>query len=645
MTSNSRPTPDWDLRQLEVILDDLGSWQLVVAGPGTGKTDVACQRIASLVDDGIQASRILLVSFTRTAVAELRDRVVSYAEAGERARSVRISTIDSYAWSLREGFEDDPRFEFLADKSYDLSIERAVALFRSQDPDLLDYMGRVEHLIIDEAQDVVGIRGDLVIEMLRSLSDECGVTILADPAQAIYGFTSDDKDGDDRGSFLLQRLETESPQPFVLRELEQIHRVRDQQLLDLFRRTRDEVEREHNLDKHLDRVVSVIRESSLQDLGKSTHEAIAEHLYSLGGEPLLVLFRRRADVLMTSSYCSERGVQHRLRMSGVPIVIRPWIGWLFAECGKPLITYLEFDALWKQRSGVSPAPFIGEQKESAWRLLQRLAAGERDGVVDLVQFRKIVSRSRPPIEICLPDLGIDGPILGTIHASKGREADIVTLVLPSSQYGTQSESKAEVYEEGRVYYVGATRAREALITAHNGGFRNSQLDSGRVYRQLFTTGNKPPRVQLEIGRENDVDRLAHLAWRKAGEIQQILAESSRHTLPLRIVCRQDLNFVYRLAVSHGASANSTREIEIGQMGKSFRNDLGAVWSHVDGRNKFRPGNYIDYIYLVGATSVALSDSELTAVRPPYNRSGFALAPVIKGFALVQFMYHKSRRSR
>ena len=216
MTSNPRPTPDWDLRQLEVILDDPGSWQLVAAGPGTGKTAVACQRIASLVDDGIQPSRILLVSFTRTAVAELRDRIVSYAAAGERARSVRISTIDSYAWSLRVGFEDDPRFESVADNSYVLSIARSVGLFRSQDPDLLDFMSRVEHLIIDEAQDVIGIRADLVIEMLRSLPDECGVTILADPAQAIYGFTSDDREGDVRGGSLLQRLENESPQPLVL---------------------------------------------------------------------------------------------------------------------------------------------------------------------------------------------------------------------------------------------------------------------------------------------------------------------------------------------------------------------------------------------------------------------------------------------
>ena len=645
MTSNAQPIPDWDLEQLEVILDDPSSWQLVAAGPGTGKTAVACQRIASLVDEGISPSRILLVSFTRTAVAELRDRIESFAGDGGQARRVQISTIDSNAWRLRAGYEDEAQLESLSGNSYELNIKKAVALFHCHDPDLLDFMESIEHLIVDEAQDVVGIRGDLIIEMLRSLSEECGVTILADPAQAIYGFTSDDRDEDADGFYLLERLEKESPRHFVTRELKEIHRVQNTRLLNLFQRARDEVEREGNLDKHTDRVTSVIRESAHQDLGQYSYEKIAGMIKSLGDKPLLVLFRRRADVLMASSYCSGADVQHRLRMSGGPAVILPWIGWLFAEFEKPFITIQEFNALWRQRRSVSPTPFIGEVKENAWDLLRRLAAGEREGVVDLVYLRDIVSRPRPPVEVCLPDLGIAGPILGTIHASKGREAEFVKLILPSTRGGVQSRSRAAAEEEGRVYYVGATRARERLITARNGGVGYSkQLNSGRVFRQLRTSGNSLPRVQLEIGRDNDVDRIAHLKWRQSGEIQQILADTSRHTIPLRIICRQDLKYAYRLELSHDSSAKFTRKIEIGEMGKFFWNDIKEVWSYVDGGGEFKPGEYIEHIYLIGATTVALSESELSRVHPPYRRSGFALAPVIKGFAPVQFLYRKQRGS-
>ena len=645
MTSSARPTPNWDLEQLEVILDDSANWQLVIAGPGAGKSAVACQRIASLVDDGIQPSRIHLVSFTRTAVAELRDRIVSYAVAGERARGVRISTIDSQAWNLRVGFEGEPLVKSLNDSSYDMSISGAVDLFRSKDPDLLEYMSRIEHLIIDEAQDVMGIRADLVVEMLRSLSKECGVTILADPAQAIYGFTSDDREDGEQGNSLLQQLETESPRPFVERQLKQIHRIQNQNLLDVFHRTRHEIEQPSGEDPHVDRVVSVIRETALENLGTTSYEKLAEHLALHESDSLLVLFRRRVDVLFTSSYCSGLGVQHRLRMSGVPTTVRPWIGWLFAEFDRPLITKQEFEELWHQRLDISPVPFEGEQEGSAWTLLRQLAAGERDGVVDLGYLRRIVSRSRPPVEICLPDLGTEGPILGTIHASKGREADTVALVLPSAQYGSQSESQAAELEEGRVYYVGATRAREALVTARNGGSPANHLDSGRVYRTPRSTGNGLPKIQLEVGREGDTDRLAHLAWTNASEIQRILADSARQTLRLKGVCRPDQDFRFRLVLRLENLGRVAREIEIGQMGEAFHVDVGKVWSHVDAGKRLRPGDYMDYLYLVGSTTVALSDSERTAVRPPYSSSGFALASVVKGFTVLQFLPRNRRRSR
>ena len=644
MSYSNHRIPDWDLKQLEVILDDPDSWQFVIAGPGAGKSAVACQRIASLVDDGVEPSRILLVSFTRTAVAELRDRIVSFAAAGDRARGVRISTIDSHAWSLRVGFEADPRMDSIGEGSYDLGISRAIDLFRSKDPDLLDFMERVEHLIIDEAQDVVGVRADLIIEMLLTLSEECGVTILADPAQAIYGFTTDDKEENDQENSLLERLETDSPRPLMERPLKEIYRIQNHQLLDVFRRTRDEVERPDGTNGHVDRVISIIRETALENLGSTSYQNIAEHLAHYQDESLLVLFRRRADVLMASSYCSGAGVQHRLRMSGLPLIVRPWIGWLFGEFDKSLITRQEFESLWEQRCSICPVPFTGEEREDAWTVLRQLAAAERDGVVDLVYLRRIASRPRPPVELCLPEMGVNGPILGTIHASKGREADTVALVLPTARYGSQPDSQSAEQEEGRVYYVGATRAREALLTARNRGSSASYLGSGRIYRLLRSSGAGPPRAQLEVGREGDADRVAHLGWSSAGEIQLILAESAHQTLPLKGVCQPDQGFKFRLVLKRDTVAGDTRETEIGQMGEAFHFDLRELWSHVDPNGRFRPGDYMEHLYLIGATTVALTDSEQMAVRPPYSSSGFALAPVIKGFTVAQFKYRAGRRS-
>ena len=645
MTSGARPIPDWDLEQLEVILDDAESWQLVVAGPGAGKSAVACQRIAYLVDDGIEPSRILLVSFTRTAVAELRDRIVSYSVEGDRARSVRISTIDSHAWSLRAGFENESILESLGDDSYDMSISRAVSLFRNEQPDLIEFMSRIEHLIIDEAQDIVGIRVDLVVEMLRSLSDECGVTILADPAQAIYGFSIDNVEDGEHGNSLLQRLETESPRNLVPRQLRRIHRIRNQSLQDVFRRTRDEVEQASGVDNHIGRVVSVISETAAENLGSISYDKIAEHLARHEDESQLVLFRRRSDVLLASSYCSSLGVQHRLRMSGVPTVVRPWIGWLFAEIDRSLINKQEFEMLWDRRFAISSAPFEEQRKETAWELLRQLAAGRTDGVVDLVYLRKITSRSRPPVEICQPELGTRGPILGTIHASKGREADTVALVLPPAPCKSKFDSRAAELEEGRVYYVGATRAREALVTARNGGSQASQLDSGRVFRLLRSNSNMPPRVQLEVGREGDADYLAHLGWSNAAEIQRILADSVRQSFPIKAISRPDRDFKFRLVIKRETSVGTTRQFEIGQLGVGFDLDLRKGWSRVDADGSYRPGDQISHLYLLGATTVAMSDSERMAVRRPYSDSGFALAPVIKGFTVLQFKHRNNRNLR
>jgi hypothetical protein len=643
MASGSGGTPDWDLEQIEVILEPPSSWQMVTAGPGAGKSTVACQRVAFLVDEGVPPSRILLVSFTRTAVAELRDRIISYAVSGDRARSVRISTIDSHAWSLRAGFDDEPLPKGLGDGSYDLSIARTVELFRCRQPELSDFMSRLEHLIIDEAQDVMSIRADLIIEMLRSLADGCGVTILADPAQAIYGFTSDYIDCSEAGKSLLVRLETECPRPLTRRQLSQIHRIENPELVELFVRTRREIELADKAPGHVARVQQAIRETCGNDVGVTSYSNIADFLTPLREDSTLVLFRRRADVLLASSFCSNAGVQHRIRMSDVPVVVRPWLGWLFGEVCQAIIGRDDFDKLWEARAALAPEPFDGEPRDGAWDSLHRFAAGHRTGTIDLVQLRRLVARGRPPIEFCQPELGNTGPILGTIHASKGREADTVVLVMPSPRDsgdgGSAGDDAALDFEEGRVYYVGATRARKMLVVASGKGTGVGYLDSKRVYRSLGSM-----KAQLEVGRDGDVDPVAHLAWSNRIEVQHVLASCVGETVSVQSRAFEEHDYTHRLLLEQQGADGVTRYVEIGQLSQAFHHDFGRLWSRVDTEQRLKPGAVIQNLYLIAVSTVALSEDQRGAARPPFDQSGLGLAPVIKGFSMIQFLYRRGRKN-
>jgi hypothetical protein len=642
VSGNGTATPDWDLEQLEVILEPPNAWQLVIAGPGAGKSAVACQRVANLVDEAVPASRILLVSFTRTAVAELRDRIVSYAVAGDAARGVRISTVDSHAWSLRAGFDDEPLPKSLGDGSYDLSIQRTVELFRNRHPDLVDFMNRLEHLIIDETQDVMGARADLVVEMLKTLSPTCGVTILADPAQAIYGFTTEGTDDEQREQSLLDRLPAECPRPLIERTLKNLHRVKDSKLVDLFLRTRKEIEIAESGDGHIARVQQVIRETCGNDVGVTSFENLAEFLSRAQEESMLVLFRRRADVLVASSYCSQAGIEHRLRMSNLPVVVRPWLGWLLCETVQAMLTREEFDKLWEDRASTCPAPFLGEQRDVCWTVLHRLAAGSRSHTLDLVHLRNIVARSRPPIELCYTELGSAGPILGTIHASKGREADTVVLVMPSHQdrgrTACDGTDGAAVFEEGRVYYVGATRARQMLVTAGNAATHVGYMDSGRIYR---ICGER--RAQLEVGRHEDVDRFAHLAWSNRLKAQRTLAAHAGRTTPVKVRSVAEEDYALRVLLDHKEDDGVTRVIDIGQLSSSFRADLGGLWSKIDAKGILKPADNIAHLYLVAVGTVGLAEHERSAVKPPFSRSALALAPVIKGFPMIRFLFRRGGR--
>jgi DNA helicase II / ATP-dependent DNA helicase PcrA len=87
---------------------------MVVAGPGTGKTQVLAIRIANILQKtDVGADSVLCLTFTRSGVSAMRARLESYI--GSTARNVHISTFHSFAGDIVEkyyssiGFDSAPK--------------------------------------------------------------------------------------------------------------------------------------------------------------------------------------------------------------------------------------------------------------------------------------------------------------------------------------------------------------------------------------------------------------------------------------------------------------------------------------------------------------------------------------------------------
>ena len=475
--------PGWDDAQRKVIGSPADERLLVSAGPGTGKTAVACARVSHLVDQcGLEPSRIWLISFTRTAVREIRDRTAACLDDAGLAHAVKIATLDSHAWAIHSGFDEDAKIL----GSYEDNIGNVLRQVQ-EDDDVADYLDEVEHLIVDEAQDIVGIRAELVAALIGRLPASCGVTVFADEAQAIYGFAeeSEVRPGALREPPLPERIRGGTVGAFRSCELSTVYRTESPRLQRIFTEVRHGVLGGDGLEKVRKRVRRLAH-GTAPDVDD---EAAADL------DSAFILYRRRCDVLLAASFLYGKGIPHRVRMSGLPPCLAPWVGASLSEYTGRDLGRDVFAELWS--SQIDGTSLTRASPEEAWGHLVRIA-GRTSTVVDMGLLRQRLGRRQPPAELCAAELGLSGPIVGTIHASKGREAETVHLMLPRSTGGDIDED-----EEARVVFVGATRGRSRLLVGTGFAQASGRIErSGRVYS--LKTRQSRARAQFQIGQDADI---------------------------------------------------------------------------------------------------------------------------------------------
>nr|WP_229851220.1 ATP-dependent DNA helicase [Streptomyces roseolus] len=119
--------PQLDAAQRAVVEHDRGPL-LVLAGPGTGKTTTLVEAVAARMERGADPERILVLTFSRKAAVELRDRMAT--RLGGR-RPPQATTFHSYCYALIRAHQDAELFaeplRLLSGPEQDLAVRELLA--------------------------------------------------------------------------------------------------------------------------------------------------------------------------------------------------------------------------------------------------------------------------------------------------------------------------------------------------------------------------------------------------------------------------------------------------------------------------------------------------------------------------------------
>jgi DNA helicase-2/ATP-dependent DNA helicase PcrA len=438
---------DPEIEQKAVIEADEGFDMLVVAPPGTGKTHVLVERIAHLVESGKSENPladILVLSFTRSAVAELRKRLIAKVDAGgdERMLYARIRTFDSLATYL---LKLDLAPEALAD-GYSQRIEQLTLGFQEGGlPSAEEDISKVKFLFVDEVQDLNGFRAEMVLALARRVSEGGGCSIfLGDPAQAIYDFSGEANQNSITSLEFLGKLLSGDycgKQPKRI-EFSQYRRFETPEIRSFVCSARSAMG-EDGLSADGAQLDELLR-----SLGaRSSLEELTDLMKKPGRKALLT--RNNLEAYWLWEYCRKTGISAQLWRGSSGNFWPGWIGRLTLGFQNEVMSLSKAAERW--RSLV--APYVNISFSEAVEFLRDQGVLDSDAEqIRISELNQLISNGAP---LSYNEILENVLVISTIHRSKGLEFENVFLYSPK-------DNALGDAEEVRIVYVAATRAKRSL---------------------------------------------------------------------------------------------------------------------------------------------------------------------------------------
>lgn len=420
---------------------------------------------------------------------EIKDRIdISEAEKID----VTIRTIDSFcSWIIKE-IEEEHYKEIFNNTTYDDRIKYVLELLK-KNQNLIHSIKKLKHIIIDEVQDIVGIRAEFILEMLKIYNS--GFTLLGDDCQAIYDYQSREMSSKE----FYKELE---------RTFCEIKKV--------------ELKKQKRLSPTLDKKAVLLRAAIESRDERLISNLISQILENIPYEDIenvkegIILTRKNGKVYDISRNLK---VKHNILDNSNNIHYPSWIGYIFGDYTENNIEIDKFEKLIKNKLNISEKEVVMKY----WRYCKEIEENAND-ILDIQKLHdNIIVSDNINVENIEKNEKV---VISTIHKAKGKEFESVYL-----DKEIEESIKENIIDYAKLLYVAITRAKNNWYEI------NSTTKKYKTYygvipeeeryfeysykRKKYRKGHTDKSIRkIEIGLEKDIDRTSFINDKIVGNAKE-----------------------------------------------------------------------------------------------------------------------------